>query len=269
LQEGDSLSKKTKISFRRKINLINAIANHYTLKANYSFKKAKHYYLKALFSVKENNDSSASSRTYNNLAFLYNLEKNDSSAYFIRKGLDFAVDNEQIMRLYDNYADYFIQKKEFSKAFENIHKSLEINLGVKFLIDAVPTQHQLEGSRLHDYTLFCLKKKAEILIKAKRYEQALKNIEAIDVLVSIINSSVSEEATKLVWIRDASQGYLQGALAAHLLGDKEKVFYFMEKSKALSLSEAIIKNSEYKSLPKNVFDRQLIYKKQIYELENR
>ena len=57
-----------------------------------------------------------------------------------------------------------------------------------------------------------------------------------------INSS---EGSILRWQTEASQAYLYGAYAAHLLNDAEQAFSFMEKNRALLLSESILKNTTF------------------------
>ena len=99
-------------------------------------------------------------------------------------------------------------------------------------------------------------------------KKALNNIERADYVAGLLLNATTEESTQIIWRREASQAYLYGAYAAHLLGDSEKAFYFMEKNKALLLSEGVLKNTEFANLPKHISDEEIRRKKQIYQLES-
>ncbi len=270
----------THLNFSKKVNLLldlnNAYANCYNEGVGFAFNKARFYYLKNEQIGLNVQDSVNVSLTYNNLAHLYNIEKKDSAKYYIEKGLEYVLEKETKARLYDNASQYFIIKNKLQQALSSIHKSLEINLGIPLAIEKVPSKFDLNASTLKEYTLFCLKKKTEVLLKlyeqekdSKYLKNAIEYTKAADQLVSIINESSTEGQTKLFWRKEASQAYLYGAYAAHLLGDSKTAFSFMEKNKALLLSESILKNTEFQNLPKHISDEETKLKKTIYELENR
>lgn len=274
LRIADSLTQFTKVNTRNKLNLVNTIASFYTVKKNFDFKRAKRYYFEALSLAEKAKDSGQISSTYNNLSNLYNLEKKDSAKYFANTGLTYVKVSRVKARLYDNLCEYFLIKKQYIKALESIDKSLKINLSIEHIKDL--SQNTLNSSPKKDYTLYCLKKKAEILIKLykntgeeKYLTDALKNISLANYLVELLLSATGEEFTQLVWMREASQAYLYGAYGAHLLGNAELAFSYMEKSKAVLLSEGILKNTEFQNLPKHVSDQETQLRKYIYELENK
>ena len=217
--------------------------------------------------AKISKDSIRIANTYGNLSNLYNLEKRDSSKYFIEQALKFVTQDEWEAMLYENLFDYHILNKEFDKALECINYSLKLNL--KNELKRGITVYILSKTAYKEHTLSYLKKKTEVLIKLKRYQEAIENVNSADMLVTIMQSGFDEEATKLLWLRETSRAYLQGTYAAHLLEDSEASFSFMEKNKALLLSESVLKNTEFENLPKNVSDQEISLQKQIYDLENR
>jgi CHAT domain-containing protein len=273
LLKADSISKKVELTRSRYLDLQNSLGELYSGDHNYDFLKSKSYRLKNLKIGIKHKDSFITARSYNNLAHLYNKEKKDSALYYIKQGLKFENFPEAKARLHDNLADYQIRKEQLNEAVKSIHTSLEIMTNSE--INEVPSDFQISQSPLLDYTLYCLKKKAEIYLRLyqrdfdKSYlEDALKNIERAEYVVGLLLNGTTEESTQIIWRREASQAYLYGAYAAHLLGDREKAFFFMEKNKALLLSEGVLKNTEFANLPKHISDEETRRKKQIYRLEN-
>lgn len=251
----------------------NNLATIYHEKSMYNFDKALQLYKKILNRAKLSQDSSMISITYSNLIHLYNLEKKDSAFFFVDKAIKYANYTEVKARIHDNLADYQIRKGKFEEALKSIHISLEIMTYSE--INVIPTNFQISKSLLLDYTLYCVKKKAEIYLRLyqrdldKKYlESALKNIERSDYVVSLLLNNTIEESTQIIWRREASQAYLYGAYASHLLGDVNKAFYFMEKNKALLLSEGVLKNTEFANLPRHISDEETRRKKQMYRLES-
>lgn len=240
----------------------------------HDYEKAIKIYKRIIREEKSSQDELILSNAYNNLAYIYNLQKRDSSFYFIHQGLTHSQSFDEVSaRLYDNLCDYQILKGNLFGALESIQTS--INLTNKEKVIDVPTPHQIRQSILLDYTLYCLKKKTEILIKLfnknnepRFLNQSIKNIEASEQVIEILLNNTDEYLTKIIWRREASQAYLYGAYASHLLGDYDQVFEFMEKNKALLLSASVLKNTEFANLPKNISDEEIRRQKLIYKLED-
>lgn len=276
LRNAESLSSPEDMGWRNYLNLLDGIADWYNSIYNYNFKKAQSQYFTNLSQASLIQDSVAIARTYNNLANLYNLDKNDSAMIFIKKGFRFIGDQDIQARLYDNRGEYYILNEQLDLALESIHKALEISLNVKFSAAEVPEEYTLSQSSVKGYTLFCLKKKIEILLRL--YERtkdsaylthAIANSLAADLLIDIIQEDASESRSKLHWRKEASTIYLQGAYASYLTEDKESAFFFIEKNKALLLSEEIVRNTSFSALPKNIYNLKMLQKKQISSLESR
>ena len=274
LMKADSLGSFIQLTPRDYFRLRNSLGNIYARKNLESFDKSRGYFLKNLeLSIKDKN-SDLIAMSAINLANLYNSVKNDSSSYFTSLGLKYVKNNEAKARLYDNLADYHIIQGDFKEANRSIHSSLEIISDSK--INGLPTNYQINKSILKDYTLYCLKKKAEIYIRlfesnleSSQLKNALTNIERAEYVIDLLLNGTSEQSTQKVWRREASQAYLYGAYASHLLGDADQAFGFMEKNKALLLSEGVLKNTEFANLPRHISQQETAFQKDIYELENR
>jgi len=274
LKKAERIAKKYNLSDEKLYNLNNQFVVFYSLERTYDFKKAKKYALKNL--ILGNNDSLSLARLYNNLAFLYLKEKNDSSKVFIKKGLKYSSKNLIRARLYDNYSDYLFEKKLYSEALAKIELAIAINLNKEHII--LP---QLETINFNDsldktHLIHCLQRKSEILNELyKEYkniaylEKLLNNVDFSDRLVKAILNDISEEKTKLHWIKKASQAYTIGIKACYILNKNKKAFDFIEKNKALLLIESIYINVEQSNLPKAVVNINRQFKSMILTLENR
>jgi CHAT domain-containing protein len=278
------LNKAKKLSihlnFTKNIHLLSNLyvtyANFYSEGVDSNFIKAKLYYLKNEKIGLKLNDSLKISFIYNNLANLYNTFKRDSAKYYLEKGFKYVKNKETNARLYDNESEYYIIRHQYKQALTSINKALEINLGISLAKEKIPNKLELTNSELKEHTLFCLKKKTEILLKIykqgrhkKFLKSAINQAKAADNLVTILLESSSENKTKLFWRKQASEVYLKGVYAAFLLKDTKTIFYFMEKNKALLLTESIAKNTRQSILPKNISAKDLEFKKRILTLESK
>lgn len=275
LRKAEELNKANKIAIDRLIDLQNSLGQIHINEYNYNFDKARYYHSKNLKLGLKFKDSTLIARSYTNLAFAYSTEGKDSVKFMVSEGLKYALYYpEAKARLHDNLADYQITKNKLKEAQESIHKSLEVI--TKTDIHKFPTDYQISESILRDYTLYCLKKKVEIYLRLYQRDKnksdlvdALANVERSEYTIDLLLNGTSESSTQMLWRREASQAYLYGAYAAHLLGDPEQAFSFMEKNKALLLSEGVLKNTEFANLPRHISQQETAFQKQIYELENK
>ncbi len=275
LEKADSLQQIVDIGLASYVSLMNDLGNQYNTLDTYDFGKAYSYYQKCLRVGFTYQDSVVIGRTFNNLANLYNLREADSALYFIKQGFDFVVQDEVKARLFDNQSDYHLFRGNLKEALTDIHKALETNLGVSLTLDGVPDGLTLSTSVLKSYTIFCLKKKSEVLNRLFEktdnrdfLKQSILNVKAADQLIDIIQSGSYENETKLLWRKEASEVYIKGVYAAQLLDQPEELFYFTEKNKALLLSEEIAKNTAYTYLPNGISEKAKALKKAVFELEN-
>lgn len=274
LKKADSISESIKTSSKVKLALNNSLGNLYSIKGTYNFKEAKEYYFKNLKLAAKEKDNEALLLTYNNLSYLYNTKKNDSTKYFIEKGLKLNPAKLMKARFHDNYSDFYLLKNNLKKALSYIDDALKINL--EFDIEKNQELSILKNTHNKDYTLYCLNRKTEILIKLYKKEKkkhylikALKTIEYADNLVDIIHEGINEVNAKLFWRKEASKTYLKGAYISFLLKKNKTFFYYTEKNKAILLTESIVKNTERTNLPKNILEKEKELNKIVLELENK
>ncbi|MFY0630217.1 MAG: CHAT domain-containing protein [Flavobacteriaceae bacterium] len=275
LKKMDALQSKISFSIKMKAGIYSLYAKVYNLLGPQSFSKAKYYYMMTISLNEKNNDTLALGTVFSDLADLYNRYKKDSAGYYALKSIPLVkVSSTYLTTSYINYIDYLINQNNYPKAFIEVKKALKIN----FKKDKEFNNYK--KSELYNVTnkrrvLICLKQLTHILTNLyyeNKDDKFLKNIIRVSSTynsISLIIDEISnDDYAKFYWREKASNVYLYGSYASHLIGDSEAAFSFMEKNKALLLSESILKNTEFENLPKNVSDQETNFKKQIYKLEN-
>jgi CHAT domain-containing protein len=277
LRKASQINNISNLGFISKINLNNGFANYYNSLQTYNYNKAKLYYKKNLKLAIDKGDSLVISTTFNNLSELHILKNRDSLLFFADKGLHFANTKDVIAMLYENKSKYFLSNGNLKLALKFIHSSIKIYTNIGNEVYSIPKKNNLIDNHHKSHLINCLLKKVEILIEL--YEQnkgdkhlivsAFENIKIIDFLITFIEDSSEEYKTKLHWRKEASKAYLKAVYTAFLLNDSESAFYFMERNKALLLTESITKNTEQTHLPKNIAEKNNSFLKNIFELENK
>lgn len=277
LRKASHINNISNLGFISKINLNNGFANYYNSLQTYNYNKAKFYYKKNLKLAIDKGDSLIISTTFNNLSELHILKNRDSLLFFADKGLHFANTKNVIAMLNENKSKYFLSNGNLKLALNFIHSSINIYTNTGNEVYSIPKKNSLIDNHHKSHLINCLLKKVEILIelygqnKSDKYliVNAFENIKIIDFLITFIEDSSEENKTKLHWRKEASKAYLKAAYTAFLLNDSESVFYFMERNKALLLTESITQNTEQTHLPKNIVEKNNRFLKNIFELENK
>jgi CHAT domain-containing protein len=255
-------------SLRSVYSLNAGFANYYNTHLKYNFNKSREYLFKNLkVSLKEHHNEIIVN-SYINLGDLYLKEKKDSAFYFLNKGLFFSKDSSlSKAELFRSLAIYHKNKSEYNLALNSIDKSIFFLTKGGLLLEEVKDKRMLLSS---------LKKKIEILTSYKNKTGKSNTYLANEVLIKadkligiIQNNDLTEFSSKLFWRKEASEVYLKGVYISYLLNDPKRVFYFMEKNKAILLMESIIKNTKQVNLPKNIIDTENELKKVVINLENK
>jgi CHAT domain-containing protein len=271
----ESLREKIKFSMDLERSVNSIYANLYSIYGNNFFEESKKYYQKNIQLNKSLNDSLNLGRTYSSLNYLYNSQKNDSASYYAKVAIKLLDSNLRSLTIaYVNYIDYLLLEGKNYEAIivsDSIIDITKKRLGNKSSLKEVDL-NKLPSKR---HILFLLNQRLEAFVKSyqtSKDSHFLNRVFDESHLYFIITKSIDESSNsdydKLYWRKKASQAYLYGAYAAHLLGDSEKAFSFMEKNKALLLSESVLKNTEFANLPRHISEEETRRQKLIYELEN-
>ncbi len=278
LEKGDSIISKMpnlKIS-KFAIRVLNgSLANLYSLKYKYDFRKAKLLYKSVINSAYKENDLYMISNSYLNLGELYLNKQKDSSIYLLNQSILFDKDKSHLNETYRNIANYYFWKKDYIKALLNVRKSINYNFKVQKNnnIELLPVSKILNVEYKRS-SIRALRAKSEILLnlylktKKKTYlYEALKNVRISNRFVSIVNQYNSEINSKFLWREEVSENFGLGVKAAYLLRDFNTMFEFMESNKAFLLSQDIEVKKQFLNLPSELVYEDNNYKKNILKLE--
>ncbi|WP_348745839.1 CHAT domain-containing tetratricopeptide repeat protein [Tenacibaculum sp. 190524A02b] len=267
------ITKQTPYKVKHTLN--NQYANYYNKKEGFDYYEAKKYYLKNIELNKKHKDTLLLAETYNNLSDLYIKQQNDSARFFINQGLLLVKKGISKARLHDNYSQFYLIKNNLNKALEHIDLSIKENLKTTPNYQNEINRTSLFKNPFKYHLLHCFNKKTEILIKLFQnskepsfLELALNSVKNATKLIGILQQSSTESKTKLHWRTHAFETFSNGSYIAKLLHNDSMLFYFMEKSKALSLTESIVYNTQLSFLPTHVKERENNLMKTIYAHED-
>ena len=180
-----------------------------------------------------------------NIGILYSKKENHQRAnQQYQRVIDESEDIGQIATAYESKG-YYLPTKKIEEKLWYIEKAIGISVGQKAAFQ-LPTSAQLQESEYKRDLFIYLIDLADLYVKA--YEQNLDTtylykakqiVILVDKLVSRIRYVMDTEASKLFWIENGVDVYMQAVKICYLLKDVETAFYFMEKNKALLLQENI------------------------------
>lgn len=273
-KKASGLEKHITFNSRIQITLNKLFGSLYSLLGEDYLDESEYYYLKNIPLLKVSKSKIVRGRNFTDIGHLYNLQRKDSAKYYLEKGIEELEGNlTEITYGYQTYVQYFLWKKEFEKAVSTIDKALKMN-SLNISENSISKLELFETTN-KTILLLLLKEKVQSYLEIYRktenqkfLELSIKELVLYDNLINVLNNNL-EESTKLFWRKEASQAYLYGAYAAHLLGDSGKAFIFMEKNKALLLSEGVLRNTEFANLPRKISLQETTYQKKIYQLESK
>ncbi|WP_025740382.1 CHAT domain-containing protein [Aquimarina pacifica] len=181
---------------------------------------------------------------------------------------------------YDNLGDYFLYKKEYTAALQHYQKAISYTIGQYTDVDynSLLSYEELAQSnnktqlvndlkdKANAWYIFYQNTKDKLLLK-----KALSTIILADRGIDIIRSENVEQQSKYFWRRKGVDLYMLGTAICYELNDISRAFFFMEKSKSLSLLEDIT-HEEAKNeanLPENIKEREYSLKYTIHKERER
>ena len=278
LKKADSIIKNTpnlKVATNILYPLNNSFANLYSLKHEYNFDKAKYYYKYNLKNALLDNSINTVSNTYLNIGELYLNKNNDSCIYFLKQSLKFdTLKKYDYHETYRNIAKYYKKKKLFKKALTSINSSLKYNFNVKNITEINSLSiEKLTNTKDKRSIVQALKTKTEILIQLYNttnnqqfLNKAIQTVRFTSKLTTVLASYNAENKTRFLWREEVSKIFGLGINTAYLLKDSSVMFEFMEKNKAFLLTQDINNNRASLSLPEDVSQKNIAYKKLIFSL---
>ncbi|WP_343914700.1 CHAT domain-containing tetratricopeptide repeat protein [Aquimarina litoralis] len=238
--------------------------------------KGINYLKKALEIAKEEDFTSKLSRIYFNLAIAYiEVNKTISSEYF-DKALQYSKHLPSLVpSIYFGLGIKDIDEQQFLKAQENFAIAFSYHFGIdKPDIYWLPKKDLMKNIVNKAYFLQVLKEKLNtwILLAKKEnnpsyFHEAIKTAFTCDVLVDLLLKEEISNNSKLLWRNLASEIYVMVLEACYGLNKTDDAFYFMEKGKALLLTQQII--SKNNTIPDELLDKENNIKNNITTLQTK
>lgn len=279
LKTVDSLSKILPAKRTNFYHLYNEYGSLFKQDKYYDFAKSRDYLFKFLNKAFNEKNHKMIAMSCNNLAILYNIEKNDSVLYYINTGLK-SVKNEVIKaNLIFNEAEYYFNSKKINKSLQTLQTALELTLTntIDSSISYTPSfkETSLSIDKVLSYSI--LTEKAKYILDDKKLSSnkkllntAYESILLADKLIDFIRRESLDVQSKLFWQEKSSEIYMLGVKACFKLDKANEALFFIEKNKALLLLENIAANKiEKKSkIPLSTLQKLYDLKKEIYAIEN-
>ncbi|WP_298312405.1 CHAT domain-containing protein [uncultured Aquimarina sp.] len=230
---------------------------------------------KAISLAKKINKPLEVSRGYYNLAILNITKDPKLSELYFKKSLNYSVKNSPIIPLvYLGLGIKANTEKRYLEAQEHFKDAFSA-----YFDQETPSIYWLpnkeESEKIEDKSKFLelLKRKLfswNQLAKQENnpsfYEEAIKTTVVSDQLIDLIIQENFSFKSKLFWRDLASEIYVMGLKACLELNKVDEAFYFMEKNKALLLTQEITKKSQ--SIPEDILEKKTKLKNKISELQD-
>jgi tetratricopeptide (TPR) repeat protein len=225
--------------------------------------QALNYYQKALKNTSDKTSQNAMHSLYINIGEMYSqLEQDENAQVYYQKVLA-TKDSVNISAVYNNLGYY--HEKTIDKEIELHKKALQILEKESGVLGDAFFPEEIKDSQYKREFLAVFLDLSQAWIK-KYYqdenpqylEEALKIYYRIDHFISVLRLSSSSKASKLFWINNGVNSYLEAVKVCYLLNKPEEAFYFMEKNKSLYLLEQLVKvqlKNKYK-IPSKLLKRE-------------
>ncbi|MCU0325671.1 MAG: CHAT domain-containing protein [Spirosomaceae bacterium] len=230
-----------------------------------NFVNAEKKYLLAV-EVLKNTQSNEIEKALNNLSTLYLKQKQfDLALKYISEAEKYIKnDISALARNKKNKASIQLEKKDYIQAKTNIYTSIKLRnikndkyglgLSYKLLGDYFLKTHQNDSARIiylraiQQFSQNKLKYKKELVetitnyinvIPLKNKIMVFQTIFQADSLIDLMRKEHTEQGSKLFW-REKTHTFYENAIeTCYRLKDYDKAFYFMEKSRAILLLDAL------------------------------
>ena len=275
--KADSLSNYIEGNNYYKYVIKTGLGDSYNRLENLNIPKASTYYKEALSIAYKMNDSSHIYTTYNSLGNLYLTSDPDKAIANLRKAIPYGKKNKWtsyynetafgycylVKGLYDQSITY--QLNAISRISKVDREYLDSKLDLSIFYKAKNKTHLLNTLKQLSVAYY---KKSIVHKDKKTLQKSIATFRLADQLIDLIRIESKEFQSKLFWRKQSSEIYGKAIEACYQAGDIEQAFFFMEKNKALLLTEGL-KNRQLRQtqeLPDSIIDREIDLKKEIYSL---
>lgn len=274
----DSLSLQIKSRATTRYNLKIILGTLYNQDDNLNTKKASFYYDQALSIAKDLKDSILIAKTYELKGNLYNTVDQDLAIQYHQKAIRNFIKNDSVSLAISisNIGFCLVEQQKFKEGFAHYQKAISYFTGQKLNNQEASSQTNILSETLDSsHLLTTLEDLADAYLKHYRstddqlsLNKSINTFLLADEMIDLIRIESQEFQSKLYWRKHSSALYGRAIEACFLAEDIDNAFYFMEKNKALILTEDITNNRLKQSilLPENIVNREIKLQKNIYLL---
>ncbi|TKK67263.1 CHAT domain-containing protein [Ilyomonas limi] len=223
---------------------------------NRDFAGSKDFYTRAIAARKHTGDIAATASDYNDLGnFFQNSIQNYSAAKsnylnavsYARQINDPALRASQLALAYSNLGDNSFKNNRLSEAVQYYTYALRcLNIQLPDYLWSNPPEAQLRKIEHKELVYNLLTQKTILLLQLFRQQQDAKYLTAClqtalltDSVITHTRYELTNESSKLFWRNNTRQFFATAMEATYLAGDAKLAFYFMEKSRAVLLTDKL------------------------------
>lgn len=147
---------------------------------------------------------------------------------------------------YDNLGDVYLDKNQYQQAIQQYDKAIsQVLTNNRGELDKNNIQYNVVDQHSVHLLTFLLSKSSALKLlfrqngQKEHLSEALKTLEIADVLIDRMRQEHTAEASKLFWRETTRPIYEQAVDISFLLEEEASAFYFIEKSKAVLLADAV------------------------------
>lgn len=237
------------------------------------------YYNKSLPIAEKIEDSLKIAQIYMNTALVYVKKSElDEALLLNEKALLFvgnAVDEKST--IYDNLGDIYVRQKNYEKGVKYYNKAVNELLPFHWETkENLPDYEKIVTSSDRKFILGYLIDKQHAWLrfydatKNKKYLLAAEQtLQLIDKVIDDIYFGSKEKLSKLFWRKEGAKLYVNAVKICFLLNKPAKAFYYIEKSKGVTLLENISAFSAKRiaKLPQEVIEKEQMLSQSVKEIE--
>ncbi|MCB0550011.1 MAG: CHAT domain-containing protein [Phaeodactylibacter sp.] len=240
------------------------------------FEEALAAYQAALQHARRYGDPGLELSIKNNIAIpLKKLGRLAESEQALREVLRYAMEKESqkdMAAAYDNLGDLYFLRGDFSRALELYQQAIVHTVSgfqPESMVDE-PSGSMLEKAADKARLLNFLSNRAQTWKAYYEKDQkreylghALQCYRLADQVIGLMRQEHSEQSSKLFWRNTTRPVYEQAIETAYWLGDAEQAFFFMEKSRAVLLLDALLAGNARQVVPDSIARRELQLKRRL------
>ena len=282
LSIADSLIVVKPLRLQTKFNIKRSLGKYYYInKQQVDTINGLKAFQEALEFAREANDSLGIAAMYGEMGILFNYDNLKRSTRYFNEALKYNPDGSKpdLAVIYSNIGRNQAKEGKFESALDYQNKALQIVLNDTIDLDGMSpadrgnlwkennTQENLW--EISSYLAETYLLQYEETKNTEALDKAISYFRTTDEIFDAFTQNVSEFNSKLQWRKNATESYGRALKACYYAQDTESAFFFMEKNKALLLTEAIDKQRTNRSfnLPSNVYQLEKELKNKIGELE--